>query len=165
MSVFSSLRQGAKEFLGGLFRITFSGVMWIPFHAVRRVVTKPLYKSVGKGTSISRNVDVRTPRHIVIGSHTNINKHVLLDGRGGELVIGDNVDVAQEAQLWTLQHDYNSPDYKAVGRPVHIGDYAWIGTGHNIARRPRRRGGGGGCRRSCDTRCRGLCGGRWCAGP
>lgn len=85
MSVFSSLRQGAKEFLGGLFRITFSGVMWIPFHAVRRVVTKPLYKSVGKGTSISRNVDVRTPRHIVIGSHTNINKHVLLDGRGGEL--------------------------------------------------------------------------------
>ena len=27
-------------------------------------------------------------------------------GRGGELIIGNNVDIAQEVYIWTEQHDY-----------------------------------------------------------
>lgn len=124
----NSLRQGVKEFAGGLFRLTTHMVMWIPFHCVRRCFLKPFMRSFGRGTAINRNVDIRTPRRISIGTHSTVNKRALLDGRGGLLTIGDNVDIAQDAQLWTLQHDYNSHDYSTVGRPVHIGDYAWIGT-------------------------------------
>lgn len=65
---------------------------------------------IGKHTAICRGVDVRTPYRISIGSNTIVNKHVVLDGRG-EIFIGDNVDIAQEVNIWSLQHDYNSSTY------------------------------------------------------
>ena len=48
--------------------------------------------------------------------------------RGGKIIIGNCVDIAQEVRIWTLQHDYNSTDYKAVGNDVKIEDYAWIAS-------------------------------------
>jgi len=57
---------------------------------------------------------------------------VLLDGRGGHISIGNCVDIAQDVRIWTLQHDYDSPDYAAVGGPVQIDDYVWIASGATI---------------------------------
>ncbi|WP_370630610.1 DapH/DapD/GlmU-related protein [Mucilaginibacter sp. 21P] len=28
--------------------------------------------------------------------------------------------------IWTLHHDYNSPDFAQAGAPVVIEDYAWV---------------------------------------
>jgi len=117
-----------RDFISGVLGLVTAFVMWVPFHVVRILYLRIFLKSLGEETSISRNVDLRSYRHISIGCHTSVNKHVLLDGRGGSLVIGNNVDIAQDAQIWTLQHDYNSPMYSAVGKPVRIDDYAWIGS-------------------------------------
>lgn len=117
-----------KNFISGLFYLFLGFIMWIPFYAIRTAVLKMVLNHIGNGCAIKRNVDIRTPPNITIGKHSTVNKRVLLEGRGGKLVIGDNVDIAQDVQIWTLQHDYNSPDYKAVGDNVIIGDYAWIGT-------------------------------------
>ena len=78
-------------------------------------------------SAIQRNVDIRSPYRISVGSHTNINKKSVLDGRGG-LTIGNNVDIAQEVNIWTEQHDYNSPVYKSVNKAVVIEDYVWIAS-------------------------------------
>ena len=51
----------------------------------------------------------------------------MIDGRG-EVTIGDNVDIAQEVNIWTEQHDYNSPSYEAIDKPVVIEDYAWVAS-------------------------------------
>lgn len=102
--------------------------MWIPIHFIRHIYLKIIVKSLGSHTEVCRNVDIRSPRRISIGDNTTINKRSLLDGRGGNLIIGNCVDIAQEAQIWTLQHDYDSPSYQAVGKSVVVGDYAWIGT-------------------------------------
>lgn len=51
----------------------------------------------------------------------------MLDGRG-TLKIGDNVDIAQEVNIWTEDHDYNSPSFKSQVKPVFIEDYVWIAT-------------------------------------
>lgn len=40
--------------------------------------------------------------------------------------MGDNVDIAQEAMIWSLTHDVKSPTHEAVKRMTIIGDYAWI---------------------------------------
>jgi len=117
-----------RSFVAGLFYLFTNIVMWNPFYFIRATYLMPLLNSLGKGVAIGRYVDIRSPYRISIGAHTTINKYVLLDGRGGLLKIGNNVDIAQEAQIWTLQHDYNSPTYEAVGKPVLIDDYAWIGT-------------------------------------
>lgn len=117
-----------KEFLSGLFALTISLIMVIPFHLFRMGVLRIVLKRMGKCVAICRNVEFRCPYRISIGDNTTINKKVLLDGRGGRIVIGNNVDVAQECNIWTLQHDYNSPVYKTVGGDVVIEDYVWLAS-------------------------------------
>lgn len=117
-----------KDFLSGLIIFYFEGVFWIPIVWLRTLLVKHFLKSFGHHSSLRRFIDIRSPQRISIGSYSTVNKRVLLDGRGGTLTIGDCVDIAQDVQLWTLQHDYNSPHYSAVGKPVTIKDYAWIGT-------------------------------------
>lgn len=102
--------------------------MWIPCHPLRRLFAKLILKGFGKHTSLYRNVEIRSPYRISIGNFTTINKSVLLDGRGGTISIGDNVDIAQEVNVWTMQHDYNDPDYKTKGKDVIIDDYVWIAS-------------------------------------
>ena len=48
--------------------------------------------------------------------------------RSGGVKIGDNVDIAQDDNIWTEQHDYNSPTYASVCKPVIIEDYVWIAS-------------------------------------
>ena len=57
-----------------------------------------------------------------------INRSVLLDGRGGRLVIGNDVDIAQESNIWTLEHDVHSETHADKGGDVTIEDHAWIAS-------------------------------------
>lgn len=122
------MRNWLKELALELFELVCRCVMWMPFWPLRWVWLKLTLGSIGRGTFVGRNVDLRKPRNIFIGSGCVENKNVLLDGRGIRLVIGDNVDIAQEAQLWTLTHDVNSQTHQSVKRETRICDYVWIGT-------------------------------------
>ncbi len=51
-----------------------------------------------------------------------------MDGRGGKLTIGNNVDIAQDTNLWTLEHDVNDDAHKDSGGDIIIEDYAWIAS-------------------------------------
>ncbi len=117
-----------KDFIYGLFYFLLSGIMFLPINLLRHIVLRLLSCNLASDSYIGRCIDIRKPKNITIGSESAINKKVLLDGRGGNLVIGNNVDIAQEVQIWTLQHDYNSPTYRAIGKSVTIGDYVWIGS-------------------------------------
>ena len=44
------------------------------------------------------------------------------------LKIGNNVSIAGEVRMYTMQHDIDDPDFHEVGAPVVIDDYAVIGT-------------------------------------
>lgn len=101
--------------------------MWIPCHPLRRAACLCLMREFHWSCAIYRNVDLRSPYRIKIGQNTTINKSCLLDGRGG-LVIGNNVDIAQGAYIWTEQHDYNSPTYCPICKEVIINDYVWIAS-------------------------------------
>lgn len=46
----------------------------------------------------------------------------------GGVFIGNNVDIAQATNIWTEQHDYNSPTYKSVCKEVIIDDYVWLAS-------------------------------------
>lgn len=101
--------------------------MRIPCHPLRRFTCIIIMKRFGRTSGIYRRVDLRTPYRISIGEHTNINRECVLDGRGG-LIIGSNVDVAQQVNIWTEQHDYNDSNYKAISAPVIINDYVWLAS-------------------------------------
>jgi maltose O-acetyltransferase len=117
-----------KEFFYGLRIFVTSFVMWIPIHLLRMLYLRLFIKHIGRNSTILRNVEVRKPHNISIGDNTVINNKVLLDGRGGRLKIGNNVDIAQEVNIWTLEHDVNDDFHKTIGGDVLIHDYVWIST-------------------------------------
>jgi acetyltransferase-like isoleucine patch superfamily enzyme len=73
-------------------------------------------------------VELRHGRSVFIGDRVVINKRVLLDGRGGQLIIGHDVDIAQETNIWTLQHDVHSDAHLDEGGDVVIEDHVWIAS-------------------------------------
>jgi len=73
-------------------------------------------------------LEVRNGKNISIGNNCVFNKKVLLDGRGGRLIIGNNVDIAQETNIWTLQHDVHDDMHGNDGGDVIIEDYVWIAS-------------------------------------
>lgn len=115
-----------KDFFYALYMLTTRIILWLPIQSIRKAYLKIVLGSLGKETFIARNVDIRRPRNIYIGNNVVINKRAILDGRGGKLVIGNNVDIAQEVNIWTLQHDYNDDFHKTKGGDVTIKDYVWI---------------------------------------
>ena len=121
-----------KEILLSVFSLLTSIIMWIPITWIRRLYVKLFVGEMGRGVYIARNVDIRKPRNIIIGDNVIINKRVLLDGRGGVLKIGDNVDIAQDVNIWTLTHDPNDSNHAPIGKPVTIESHVWIGARSTI---------------------------------
>jgi len=100
---------------------------FIPFHASRLWLLGLMLGKMGRAPSVLMGLEVRDPQNIELGNNVVLNRGVLLDGRGGKLIIGDNVDIAQEVVIWTLGHDAHDDHHGSVGAPVTIEDYAWIG--------------------------------------
>jgi maltose O-acetyltransferase len=103
-------------------------LMKAPFHSVRRMAARALGVRIGTRTHLLLDCEIRNGRAITIGDHSVCNRSVLLDGRGGLLVIGNNVDIGQETNIWTLQHDVADDFHRAIGAGVVIEDYAWIAS-------------------------------------
>jgi acetyltransferase-like isoleucine patch superfamily enzyme len=103
-------------------------IMFFPSHYVREFFIKKTVKSFGANSTVLMQVEFRTGKNISIGKNTIINKRVLLDGRGGQLIIGDNVDIAQETNIWTLEHDVHDDKHSSKGGDVIIEDQVWIAS-------------------------------------
>ena len=73
-------------------------------------------------------LQVTNPKNVYIGDHVVINKRVMLDGRKAKLIIGANVDIAQETNIWTLEHEVNDNMHKVNGADVIIDDHVWIAS-------------------------------------
>ena len=52
----------------------------------------------------------------------------MFDSRGGLIRLGNNIDIAPEVNIWTLEHDPQDSDFSTKGGPVTIGDFVWIGN-------------------------------------
>ena len=103
-------------------------LMYVPFHAARLFFLRIQLAKVGTGSSFLLGCEIRKGRNIRIGNHSVINRKVLLDGRGGLLTIGDNVDIAQETNIWTLEHSVHDDYHRDQGGNVTIEDYVWIAS-------------------------------------
>lgn len=114
----------------GSWRATLPYIMMfiikhIPSKRLRIIILKRGGVKVGNHVSMFASVDIRNLKGLVIENGCSIGPKVLLDARKG-IHIHKNVTIAYDAIIWTLHHDMNSTDFKAVGAPVEIGEYAWI---------------------------------------
>lgn len=133
-----------------VFLATVTGL--IPSHIIRLFLYRTLFRvKIGKDSSIHWLCRFNQPSGIFIGNNTIIGNDAFLDGRvkregkGNKptiltylhdfltpsvrpVTIGNNVSIAGEVRLFSMQHDIDDPDFKEISSPVTIEDYAVIGT-------------------------------------
>lgn len=125
---------------------------FIPSHTIRLFLYRYFFRvNIGKDSSIHWLCRFNQPAGIAIGHNTVIGNDAFLDGRvkrdwkgknpnifgyvhelstpgSRPLTIGNNVSIAGEVRIFTMQHDIDDPDFTEVSGPVIIEDYAVIGT-------------------------------------
>ena len=143
---------------------------FIPSHTIRLFLYGYLFRvKIGKDSSIHWLARFNNPSGVAIGHNTVIGNDAFLDGRhkrsGGSYLrdffipgrrpiqIGNNVSIAGEVRIFTMQHDIDSPDFAEVEGDVVIADYAVIGTRVTILPGVHIGRGGGRQWRGRDPRC------------
>lgn len=133
-----------------VYLATLTGL--IPSHIIRLFLYRYFFRiKIGHDSSIHWLARFNQPSGIAIGNNTIIGNDAFLDGRSfriwksGEnkitgyikdfispktrpLIIGNNVSIAGEVRIYTMEHDVNSSDFKEISAPVVIDDYVVIGT-------------------------------------
>ena len=87
-----------------------------------------LFIDLGPDANLMMGLTLRKLADISVGARSNINPDCLLDSRGGAIIIGADVDISPQVNIWTLQHDPKSPNFETKGGPVTIHDFVWIGN-------------------------------------
>lgn len=103
-------------------------ILSVPFHSIRLFFIRNTIATLGQGCFFAMGVETRRGENIHIGDHTIVNKRVLLDGRGGRITLGSNVDIAQEVNIWTLSHDPHDDFHSTLRADVTVEDYVWIAS-------------------------------------
>ncbi len=101
-------------------------VGFIPSHIIRRACYRLSGITIGSGSAIHMGARFYRTDNISIGHDTIIGECAVLDGRD-KLKIGDHVDFATGVMVYNCQHDIHSDDFHAVGGPVTIEDYVFVG--------------------------------------
>ncbi len=91
------------------------------------------FKQVGRNLEIEYPYHLTTNEQISFGNDVYIGPQSYIAGDGG-LIIGDGVMIGPMVYIQTSNHNYNSVDVQAlpydhrvIKKPIHIGDYVWIG--------------------------------------
>lgn len=117
-----------RYFIACLFQYLTDIVMAIPFEFIRKIWLIVFRAKIGKNCFIGKNCDIRFPFRLKIGKNSVINKKCILDMRGGSLEIEDNVDIAQETNFWTLEHDVNNANHDVKKGDILIQHHVWIAS-------------------------------------
>lgn len=70
-------------------------------------------------------VKIWAPWNLILGDHVGIGDGATLYSMD-RIEIGDFAVVSQGAYLCGGTHDYNSPNFQLVTKPILIGSHAWI---------------------------------------
>ena len=122
------------NYILGYIRYTIFEVGRIPSHRIRNFLYRYIYLvDMQYGCVIHHGAEIREPSKLKMCKGTTIGDYAVLDARKG-IVIGKNVNISSNVQLWTEQHDYNDPYFRCTpskSGPINIKDYVWIGP-HSI---------------------------------
>lgn len=98
---------------------------WLPGSVHRRLLLKLFGARIGVGVVIKPNVRIKFPWRLEIGDHSWIGEDVWIDNLA-LVTIGSNACISQGAYLCTGSHDWSSPTFDLIVKPITIGDGAWI---------------------------------------
>ena len=83
---------------------------------------------IGEGVVIKPDVRITFPWRLAIGDHAWIGEGAWLLNLA-QIDIAEHACVSQRAFLSTGSHDYKSPSFDLIARPIVLERGAWIGAG------------------------------------
>ncbi len=98
---------------------------WIPGSWHRRLVLKLFGAHIGAGVVLKPRVRVKFPWRLAVGDHSWIGEGVWIDNLA-EIKIGAHACISQGVYLCTGSHDWVSPTFDLITKPIEICDGAWI---------------------------------------
>ena len=82
--------------------------------------------------TISYDLEIKYRKHITLGKNIKIGPGSTL-GAFAQITIGDDVTISKQVLIETAGLDHHNPAIrKHIGKPIIIGDNAWIGAGSII---------------------------------
>lgn len=100
----------------------------VPSRRIRQLFLSRILGSSDTGAFVCLHTVLHDPGNIHLGKRSVVNAHCILDGRGGELRVGDDVDIGTHTHIWTLEHDQNDSSHATRGGSVTIEDHVWIAS-------------------------------------
>ncbi|MEM6691382.1 MAG: putative colanic acid biosynthesis acetyltransferase [Planctomycetota bacterium] len=96
-----------------------------PFHAWRSFLLRCFGAKVGKGVRVYPGVRIWAPWNLDLRDQAGIASGAILYSQG-LITIGKRSVISQGAHLCAGTHDFDSPGFPLVTKPIAVGDEAWI---------------------------------------
>ncbi len=91
-------------------------------YILRQKLYRALFRRLGRGVAIGRNVTIRHPGGITLGDRVALDENVLLDARDGEISIGERTIVSRNVIISTRGGSI------VIGAGCNIGTNSRVGT-------------------------------------
>jgi putative colanic acid biosynthesis acetyltransferase WcaF len=98
---------------------------WFPLGRVKVWILRAFGARIGRGLILKPRVRIKFPWRLVIGDHCWIGESVWIDNLA-EVCLRDHVCVSQDVYLCTGSHDFRSPKFDLITRPIQIETGAWL---------------------------------------
>jgi putative colanic acid biosynthesis acetyltransferase WcaF len=83
---------------------------------------------VGRGVVVKPRVTITFPWKLSVGNHVWLGEECWLLNLA-PIVIESHICISQRSFLCTGNHNYKSPTFDLIVKPIHVEEGAWIGAG------------------------------------
>ena len=97
----------------------------MPWYRTRRGILRGFGARLGKGVVIKPQVKITFPWNLTVGDHCWLGEESWILNLA-PVSIGSHVCISQRAFLCTGNHDWTSPRFDLVAKPIILGDRVWI---------------------------------------
>lgn len=123
--------RGAGKVKEGLWIITSLLLFRLcPFvlSPLKRGILRIFGAKIGHGVVIKPQVKITFPWKLTIGDHVWLGEECWILNLE-KIEIGDNVCISQRAFLCTGNHNFSTPSFDLMVKPILVEEGAWIGAG------------------------------------
>lgn len=123
----SRLREAAWLIVSGLLVES-----WLPGSGWRCGLLRRFGATIGARVTIKPRVRVKFPWRLHVADDVWIGEAVWIDNLA-PVTIDHDVCISQGAYLCTGSHDWTSPTFDLIVRPIEVANHAWIGAMARLA--------------------------------